>query len=75
LALYPLDDRRTRLVSRNRVSNRATLGSALLLLAIEPAAFIMTRKMLLGIKRRSETLAGKSLAPPPANPLVASSGC
>lgn len=75
LALYPLDDRRTRLVSRNRVSNRASLGSALLLLAIEPAAFIMTRKMLLGIKRRSETLAGKSLAPPPANPLVASSGC
>lgn len=59
LALYPLDDRRTRLVSRNRVSSRASLGSALLLLAIEPAAFIMTRKMLLGIKRRSETLAGK----------------
>ena len=29
-------------------------------LALEPAAFIMTRKMLLGIKRRAETLAAET---------------
>jgi hypothetical protein len=55
LALYPIDERRTRLVSRNRVRAPATIGSALFMLVIEPAAFIMTRKML-GIKRRAERL-------------------
>jgi len=56
-ALYPAEDGRTRLVSRNRAAVPATIGWALFRLALEPAAFIMTRKMLLGIKRRAEALA------------------
>ena len=49
---------RTRLLSRNRVWARRTLRSALTMLASStPAAFLMTRKMLLGIKRRAEASA------------------
>ena len=55
--LYPIDERRTRLVSRNRVRVPRTLGSWLFMRVIEPAAFLMTRRMLLGLKRRAETLA------------------
>ena len=55
--LYPLDERRTRLVSRNRVRVPRTVGSRLFMRVIEPAAFLMTRRMLLGLKRRAETLA------------------
>ena len=61
-ALYPPDGRRTRLVSRNRARVAAGPRSRLLMWLLEPAAFIMTRKMLLGIKRRAERLA----AMPPA---------
>ena len=55
--LYRIDDRRTRLVSRNSVRTPATPGSWLLMRAIEPAAFLMTRRMLLGIQARAEELA------------------
>jgi hypothetical protein len=55
--LYPLDERRTQLVSRNRVRVPSTLGSWLFMRVIEPAAFLMTRRMLLGLKHRAETLA------------------
>jgi hypothetical protein len=55
--LYPLDERQTRLVSRNRVRVPPTLGSWLFMRVIEPAAFLMTRRMLLGIKHRAEALA------------------
>ena len=55
LALFPADGRRTRLVSRSRVRVPRTLASTLFMAVIEPAAFIMTRKMLLGIKRRAES--------------------
>jgi hypothetical protein len=58
--LYPLDERRTRLVSRNRVRVPRTLGSWLFMRVIEAAAFLMTRRMLLGLKDRAEALA----APP-----------
>ena len=54
--LYPLDEHRTRLVSRNSVRVPLTLGSWFFMRAIEPAAFLMTRRMLLGLKRRAETL-------------------
>lgn len=56
--LYLVDVRRTRLVSRNQVQVPRTVGSWLFMRAIEPAAFLMTRRMLLGIKRRAERLAG-----------------
>jgi hypothetical protein len=55
--LYALDERRTRLVSRNLVRVPPTLGSWLFMRVIEPAAFIMTRRMLLGLERRAEQLA------------------
>jgi hypothetical protein len=55
--LYPLDERRTRLVSRNRVRVPRTVGSWLFMRLIEPAAFLMTRRMLLGLKHRAEALA------------------
>jgi hypothetical protein len=58
LALVRVDAGRTRLLSRNRVRTPGTLRSALMMVAMAPAAFLMTRKMLLGIKRRAEAYAG-----------------
>jgi hypothetical protein len=55
--LYSLDDRRTRLISRNLVRVPASVGSWLFMRVIEPAAFLMTRRMLLGLKDRAEALA------------------
>ncbi len=55
--LYPLDDRRTRLVSRNLVRVPSSVGSWLFMRVIEPAAFLMTRRMLLGLRERAEALA------------------
>ena len=57
LALVPLAVGRTRLISRNRVRTAGTIRSQLTMKVIEPAAFLMTRKMLLGIKRRAENAA------------------
>jgi len=56
LALTPLDRARTRLVSRNRVWIRRSLKSAFIMLVLRPAAFLMTRRMLLGIKERAESM-------------------
>jgi hypothetical protein len=53
--LYPLDERRTRLVSRSRVLTRSA-SARLATYGIEPAGFLMTRRMLLGIKERAEAL-------------------
>lgn len=54
--LYPTSDRRTRLISRNAVRAPRTVGSWIFTRAIEPAAFLMTRRMLLGLKSRAESL-------------------
>jgi len=51
--LYPVDETRTRLISRSRVRAHAVWGR-LLTHAIEPAGFLMTRRMLLGLKQRAE---------------------
>jgi hypothetical protein len=53
--LYPIDETRTRLVSRSRVRARAMWARSLTH-AIEPAGFLMTRRMLLGLKQRAEAL-------------------
>jgi hypothetical protein len=53
--LYPVDDTHTRLVSRSSVRARAA-WARLLTHAIEPAGFVMTRRMLLGLKERAEAL-------------------
>jgi hypothetical protein len=58
--LYPIDETRTQLVSRSRVRARA-LWARLLTHAIEPAGFIMTRRMLLGLKQRAEALRAANL--------------
>jgi hypothetical protein len=61
--LYPVDETRTRLVSRSRVRTQR-IWARLFTYAIEPAGFLMTRRMLLGIKVRAETLrAGRTDAP------------
>jgi hypothetical protein len=57
--LYPVDETRTLLVSRSRVHAR-TVWAWLLTAAIEPAGFVMTRRMLLGLKQRAEALWGLS---------------
>jgi hypothetical protein len=56
-ALVPVDAGTTRLVTRVRFRVGETVGDRLMLLAMDPAAFMMTRKMLLGIKERAEALA------------------
>jgi hypothetical protein len=54
--LYPLDQDRTRLMSRGAQRFAGTVGTWLFMRVMEPAAFIMTRRMLLGVKERAETL-------------------
>ena len=53
--LYPIDEKRTRLVTRSCVRTK-TAWAWLATHAIEPAGFIMTRRMLLGLKQRAEAL-------------------
>jgi hypothetical protein len=54
--LYPIDETRTQLVSRSCVRAQ-NIWARLLTYVIEPAGFVMTRRMLLGIKQRAEALA------------------
>ena len=60
--LYPIDGTRTRLVSRSRVRARP-MWTQLLTHAIEPAGFLMTRRMLLGLKQRAEATASSGESP------------
>ena len=60
--LYSLDGTRTRLISRSRVRVSPSVGSWLFMRVIEPAAFLMTRRMLVGLKRRAEGLAAAKAA-------------
>jgi hypothetical protein len=53
--LYAIDEKRTQLVSRSRVRTK-TSWARLMTYAIEPAGFLMTRRMLLGLKQRAEAL-------------------
>jgi hypothetical protein len=59
--LYPVDETRTRLVSRSCVRTQA-VWARLLTYVIEPAGFLMTRRMLLGLKQRAEALRGRAPA-------------
>jgi hypothetical protein len=63
LALYPLDDATTRLISRTRYRLRWGVIFRLLpprmlpfYALFEPGEFLMLRKMLLGVKRRAERI-------------------
>jgi len=59
--LYALDDRRTRLVSRSTLRPLTVWTWLLSVFVMEPAAFPMTRRMLLGLKQRAETLRAEEL--------------
>jgi hypothetical protein len=52
---YPIDKSRTRLVSRSRAR---VAWARLLPHGIEPAGFLMTRRMLLGLKGRGSITRG-----------------
>jgi len=54
--IYPVDESQTRLVSRSRVRPLAAWAWPFLLV-LEAAGFVMTRRMLLGLKQRAEALA------------------
>ena len=54
--LYPLDEHRTRFVTRGTEHVPEELLWWLGMRIMEPAAFVMTRRMLLGVKERAETL-------------------
>jgi hypothetical protein len=60
LEIRRLNAAQVRLISRNRARTPRTAASMLFMAVLEPAAFIMTRKMLLGIKRRAEALSAGS---------------
>ena len=55
--LYPLESNVTRLVSRGTEHMPGAIGAWFYMRLMEPAAFIMTWRMLLGIKERAERLA------------------
>ena len=63
--LYPIDETQTRLVSRSRVRAHA-VSARLLTHAIEPAGFLMTRRMLLGLQERAEALRAANTGEPRA---------
>jgi hypothetical protein len=55
--LCPEGATHTRLVSRSCLRTPDSIGWWLFMRVMEPAAFLMTRRMLIGIKRRAERLA------------------
>jgi hypothetical protein len=63
LALYPLGDGRTRLISRWRTKWPITLATVFWVLVGDPGSFVMERKMLLTIKARAEYAAAPSGSP------------
>lgn len=73
--LYPLDESRTRLLTRVRMRYRLTSPVILFDLLVEFTDIIMMRRCLLGIKRRAEQMsrpasaAGRAARPQPAQPI------
>lgn len=64
--LVPREDGSTRLISRNRLPGSGPLFWLGMVFAMEPGSLVMEQKMLKGIKRRAEVLAGKGSAAPVA---------
>jgi hypothetical protein len=62
-ALYPVEKSRTRLVSRGTERVPKTVAAWFFMRVMEPAAFVMTRRMLLGLKQRAEALRAQAAAP------------
>jgi hypothetical protein len=61
-----VDEKRARLVSRSRVRAHG-VWARLFTYAIEPAGFLMTRRMLLGLKQRAEALQAVRASNPGSN--------
>jgi hypothetical protein len=57
-ALDQVDATHTRIISRNRGNTAQTLGARLFMPLLGVAAFLMTRRMLIGVAERAERLAG-----------------
>ncbi len=66
--LYPVDDQRTRLVSRGTEHVPSSPLWWLFMRISEPAAFIMTRRFMLGVKQRAEALRASAEPTPPEIP-------
>ena len=64
--LYAIDENHTQLVSRSCVRTRS-VWARLVTYVIEPAGFLMTRRMLLGLKQRAEALRAASIQETQAN--------
>jgi hypothetical protein len=60
--LYAVDERRTQFVSRSHLRARSIWARLFNVCVMEPAAFLMTRRMLLGVKERAERLAAGEAA-------------
>lgn len=60
--LRPIDKNRTRLVERGTERTPRTVLAWLGMRIMEPLAFIMTRRFLLGVKQRAEALRASTLA-------------
>lgn len=60
--LYAADEKQTRLVSRSTLRPLTIWTWLLGVLVVEPAAFVMTRRMLMGLKQRAEMLKAQVLA-------------
>jgi hypothetical protein len=56
-ALYPTNAGTTRLISRNRIKPKSALAWAGMIAFMEAGSLVMERKMLMGIRDRSERLA------------------
>jgi len=57
LALDPIDENHTRITSRSRGTVPNTFGARVFIALLGPAAFLMTRRMLIGLANRAERLA------------------
>lgn len=62
IGLYPVDGESTRIVSRMRACGRWSMESLPVALAAYPGELLMTRKWMLGIKRRAEAAADRRRA-------------
>jgi hypothetical protein len=60
--LYPVENTCTRLGTRGTERVPKTVGGWFFMRLMEPAAFVMTRRMLLGLKQRAERLRVRALA-------------
>jgi len=69
--LCALDGHRTRLISRGTQHVPKSAAMWLLMRIMEPASFIMTRRMLLGLKQRAELLRAQRAARPDCDRQVA----